>query len=143
MENTENKELILEEDIINLISEIDRVGDLFRKVLDKYSKNFSNADKKQQDLLHYIEFKNFSSVAGYRIIKELKKVRKERRTAEDNVDLLNRIGSQFSFTNKKKAKNILKSKKENIKTRKYSTRYYSEKSLIEIAKKSKEKNNDN
>lgn len=143
MKNIENRELILEEDITNLISEIDRVGDLFKTVLDKYSKNFSNADKKQQDLLHYIEFNDFSSVAGYRIIKELKRVRKERRIAEDNVDLLNKIGSQFLFTNKKKAKNILQSKKESVKTRKYSTRYYSEKSLIEIAKKSKEKNNDN
>lgn len=97
-----------------------------------YKKNLKDITNKNINLPNYLEALTIEA-----------KVRKERRTAEDNVDLLNRIGSQFSFTNKKKAKNILKSKKENIKTRKYSTRYYSEKSLIEIAKKSKEKNNDN
>lgn len=138
MKNIKNRELILEEDIIELINEIDKVGNLFKSVLDKYSKNFSVADKKQQDLLHYIEFKDFSSVAGYRIMKELKKVRRERRMAEDNVDLLNKIGSQFLFTNKKTAKIILQSKKDSVRTREYSTRYYSEKSLVEISKKIKE-----
>lgn len=143
MKNIKNRELILEEDIIELINEIDKVGNLFKSVLDKYSKNFSVADKKQQDLLHYIEFKDFSSVAGYRIMKELKKVRIERRIAEDNVDLLNKIGSQFLFTNKKTAKIILQSKKDSVRTRKYSTRYYSEKSLVEISKKIKGVQNEN
>lgn len=143
MKNIKNRELILEEDIIELINEIDKVGNLFKSVLDKYSKNFSVADKKQQDLLHYIEFKDFSSVAGYRIMKELKKVRRERRIAEDNVDLLNKIGSQFLFTNKKTAKIILQSKKDSVRTREYSTRYYSEKSLVEISKKIKEVQNGN
>lgn len=143
MKNIKNRELILEEDIIELINEIDKVGNLFKSVLDKYSKNFSVADKKQQDLLHYIEFKDFSSVAGYRIMKELKKVRRERRIAEDNVDLLNKIGSQFLFTNKKTAKIILQSKKDSVRTREYSTRYYSEKSLVEISKKIKEVQNEN
>lgn len=143
MKNIKNRELILEEDITELINEIDKVGNLFKSVLDKYSKNFSVADKKQQDLLHYIEFKDFSSVAGYRIMKELKKVRRERRIAEDNVDLLNKIGSQFLFTNKKTAKIILQSKKDSVRTREYSTRYYSEKSLVEISKKIKEVQNEN
>lgn len=143
MKNIKNRELILEEDIIELINEIDKVGNLFKSVLDKYSKNFSVADKKQQDLLHYIEFKDFSSVAGYRIMKELKKVRRERRIAEDNVDLLNKIGSQFLFTNKKTAKIILQSKKDSVRTREYSTRYYSEKSLVEISKKIKGVQNEN
>lgn len=143
MKNIKNRELILEEDIMELINEIDKVGNLFKSILDKYSKNFSVADKKQQDLLHYIEFKDFSSVAGYRIMKELKKVRRERRIAEDNVDLLNKIGSQFLFTNKKTAKIILQSKKDSVRTREYSTRYYSEKSLVEISKKIKEVQNEN
>lgn len=142
MKNNDLKELKLEKDILDLISEIDKVDILFKNVLNKYSKNFSNADKKQQDLLHYVEFKDFSSVAGYRILKELKKVRKERRTAEDNVDLLNRIGKQFCFTNSKNVKDILNSKKQSVESRKYSTRYYSENTLKEIANKKGENNNE-
>lgn len=134
MKNKET-ELNLNEEIELLISNLDKVKCDYVRILDKYSKKFSDADKKQQDILHYIEFKNMSSVAGFRLIKELKEVRKERRDAEDIVDLLNKLrqGFHLSAEIKGTAKMILDNKISNMKTRKYKERIYTENDLDNIA----------
>lgn len=131
-----NKELNLEKDISDLILDLTKVKEDFKKVLNKYSQYFSNADKKQQDILHFIEFKKLSTVGSYRLLKELSKVRQERRVAEDNVEFLNKIGREFNFLNTKSIKEILKSKNHSMKTRKYSTRYYNEQTLYGITNNS-------
>lgn len=128
----------LKKDMTNLIEHLQEVEKEFNRVLKKYSDDFSNADKKQQDILHYIEFKNVSSVAAYRLVNELSKIRKERRMVEDNIDLLNRLGSEFTFNNKKRICDILNSKNNKLKQRVYKTRYYSPQSLETIANKRKE-----
>lgn len=133
MKNSQEVELKITEDINNLIEDLDNVKKLYKKILDEYSQKMSNVDSKQQDILHYVEFKNVNSVAGFRILKELQKVRRERRGVEDILELLNNIKQLFSLTNTITAKNILNNKIDAMKKRKYKERVYSESELDSIA----------
>ena len=133
MRNSQEVELKITEDINNLIEDLDNVKKLYKKILDEYSQKRSNVDSKQQDILHYVEFKNVNSVAGFRILKELQKVRRERRGVEDILELLNNIKQLFSLTNTITAKNILNNKIDAMKKRKYKERVYSESELDSIA----------
>lgn len=90
----------LEEDVSVLVSNLKNIEGEYKKILNKYSEDFSEQDKKQQDILHYLEFNNLNSVAAYRLMKELKEVRLKRRTAEDTVNLLNNIALQLKFNSK-------------------------------------------
>lgn len=133
MRNSQEVELKITEDINNLIEDLDNVKKLYKKILDEYSQKMSNVDSKQQDILHYVEFKNVNSVAGFRILKELQKVRRERRGVEDVLELLNNIKQLFTLTNTITAKNILNNKIDAMKKRKYKERVYSESELDSIA----------
>lgn len=90
----------LEEDVSVLVSNLKNIEGEYKKILNKYSEDFSEQDKKQQDILHYLEFNNLNSVAAYRLMKELKEVRLKRRIAEDTVSLLNNIALQLKFNSK-------------------------------------------
>lgn len=107
----------------------------YKNILKKYSVDFGNSNKKEQDILHYIEFKDLSAVGAYRLVRELSKVRKERRTAEDTVQFLNRIGSNFTFNNDKTIDGILNSKNKKMEIRTYHTKYYTENTLNNIVNK--------
>ena len=134
MVNKLREELELKEDISNLISNIRNIEEEYTKVLDKYTEDASVADKKQEDILHYLEFNNLNTVAAYRLVKELQEVREERRKAKDNIDLLNRISLRLKFNNKDKSINkILESKEQQMRDRSYKMRYYSEKEIKNIA----------
>lgn len=133
MKNSQEVELKITEDINNLIEDLDNVKKLYKKILDEYSQKMSNVDSKQQDILHYVEFKNVNSVAGFRILKELQKVRRERRGVEDILELLNNIKQLFTLTNTITAKNILNNKIDAMKKRRYKERVYSESELDSIA----------
>lgn len=133
MRSSQEVELKITEDINNLIEDLDNVKKLYKKILDEYSQKMSNVDSKQQDILHYVEFKNVNSVAGFRILKELQKVRRERRGVEDILELLNNIKQLFTLTNTITAKNILNNKIDAMKKRKYKERVYSESELDSIA----------
>lgn len=124
----------LEEDVSVLVSNLKNIEGEYKKILNKYSEDFSEQDKKQQDILHYLEFNNLNSVAAYRLMKELKEVRLKRRTAEDTVNLLNNIALQLKFNSKSMdTDKILKDRKKQLDNRKYKMRYYTEKQLKNIA----------
>lgn len=134
MVNKLREELELKEDISNLISNIRNIEEEYTKVLDKYAEDASVADKKQEDILHYLEFNNLNTVAAYRLVKELQEVRKERRKAKDNIDLLNKISLRLRFNNRdENVYKILESKEQQVRSRSYKTRYYSEKEIENIA----------
>ena len=134
MVNKLREELELKEDISNLISNIRNIEEEYTKVLDKYAEDASVADKKQEDILHYLEFNNLNTVAAYRLVKELQEVRKERRKAKDNIDLLHKISLRLRFNNRdENVYKILESKEQQVRSRSYKTRYYSEKEIENIA----------
>ncbi len=142
-EYDEDKKLKLEEDVLDFLEHLKSVEKEYKNVLKKYSVDFGNNNKKEQDILHYIEFKELSAVGAYRLVKELSKVRKDRRKAEDTVQFLNRLGSDFTFNNDKTVDGILNSKNKKMKIRTYHTKYYTENTLNDIVnKKRKERIND-
>lgn len=133
-ELNKNSELELNQDISKLIGSINNLENEYKIMLKKYSDEFSVADKKQQDILHYIEFNNINSVAGYRLIKELQAVRQERRRAEDNVELLNAIALNLTLNNKDKTVNAtINNRKQKVKNRKYHMKIYKDGELTFIA----------
>jgi hypothetical protein len=134
-EKDEDKKLKLEEDVLDFLEHLKSLEKEYKNILKKYSVDFGNSNKKEQDILHYIEFKDLSAVGAYRLVRELSKVRKERRTAEDTVQFLNRIGSNFTFNNDKTIDGILNSKNKKMEIRTYHTKYYTENTLNNIVNK--------
>ncbi len=141
-EIVKNSKINLTDDMLKLMEHIDEIKKEFKDILNKYSKEFSETDKRQQDILHYIEFKKVSSVGAYRLLKELNKVRQQRRRAEDIIDLLNRIGRQHTFNNDINTSMILNSKNQSMEKRKYSARYYTEINLNNIVNNKGGNNNE-
>lgn len=142
-EKDEDKKLKLGKDVLDFLEHLKSLEKEYKNILKKYSVDFGNSNKKEQDILHYIEFKDLSAVGAYRLVRELSKVRKERRTAEDTVQFLNRIGSNFTFNNDKTIDGILNSKNKKMEIRTYHTKYYTENTLNDIVnKKRKERIND-
>lgn len=134
MEDKLIENMNLEEDVSLLISNLGNIEKEYNKVLDKYSEAFSEQDRKQQDILHYLEFNNLNSVATYRLMKELKEVRLERRKAEDIINLLNNLALRLKFNSKTtNANDIVEKRKKQLDNRKYQMRYYTEKQLKDIA----------
>ena len=134
MENKLRENMNLEEDVSLLISNLGNIEKEYNKVWDKYSEVFSEQDRKQQDILHYLEFNNLNSVATYRLMKELKEVRLERRKAEDIINLLNNLALRLKFNSKTtNANDIVEKRKKQLDNRKYQMKYYTEKQLKDIA----------
>lgn len=75
---------------MDVIQEITDVVDKLNKI-DEYDSTLndelSKLDQKQQDLLHYIEFNKVNILWCYRMIKEIKAVREQRRKIKNDIDL--------------------------------------------------------
>ena len=75
-------------DVIEKINEcvkiLDEVDEYFKSIPEKQSEN----DMAISDIYHYIENNQISTKGSYRLIKELKKVRDERRVIKNNYELL-------------------------------------------------------
>lgn len=124
----------VEDDILKLVNKLDEIQKEFNIVFKKYSEDFSTADKKQQDILHYIEFNNFSSVVGFRLSKELQDIRKERRKAEDSIEILRHLSLKYNLCQNKNMSETLKNKKEAMKKRIYKTRVYNEEKFTKLTR---------
>lgn len=113
----------LDEEIENILVALDDI--------DKYCNSLSNLlsleDQKIQDLLHYIENNKISAFQSYRLVKQLKKIRLDRRAIKNNME----IASTF-YNNKNKLisneyRSILKEEIKKTKKRlqqEYKNRYY-------------------
>ena len=82
---------------MNVIEEITTIVTLLNE-LDNYSSGLVNKiselDLKQQDLLHYIENNSLKTNECYRIIRELKKIRENRRQIKNDMDLMSKYNEQ-------------------------------------------------
>lgn len=76
------------------LENIEEVKEVISKLneIDSYNSSLpqqlSIIDKKQQDILHLIESQKISAFEAYRIIKELRQVRIERRKIKNDMELL-------------------------------------------------------
>lgn len=82
---------------MNVIEEITTIVTLLNE-LDNYSSGLVNKiselDLRQQDLLHYIENNSLKTNECYRIIRELKKIRENRRQIKNDMDLMSKYNEQ-------------------------------------------------
>lgn len=53
-----------------------------------FADKLSELDKEIDDILHFIEFNNFSACNGYKLCKALKKLRLHRRKMKDNLEII-------------------------------------------------------
>lgn len=76
---------------MNIVEEVKEVISKLNTI-DSYNSSLpqqlSIIDKKQQDILHLIESQKISAFEAYRIIKELRQVRIERRKIKNDMELL-------------------------------------------------------
>ncbi len=90
---------------------------VFFQSIDKRLKELSNeqsiADTKQDEILHYIENHNLSASQSCKLIKQLKKVRKERRLVKDEIDTIRSLKDTFvdKYKNKFIEKDIMQALK--------------------------------
>ena len=83
------------------------------KRLQKLSEEQSVADIKQSDILHYIENHNLNASQSCKLIKQLKKVRKERREIKNEIDVIQSLKDTFvdKYKNKFIEKDIIQALK--------------------------------
>lgn len=83
------------------------------KRLQKLREEQSIADIKQSDILHYIENHNLNASQSCKLIKQLKKVRKERREIKNEIDVIQSLKDTFvdKYKNKFIEKDIIQALK--------------------------------
>lgn len=83
------------------------------KRLQKLREEQSIADIKQSDILHYIENHNLNASQSCKLIKQLKKVRKERREIKNEIDVVQSLKDTFvdKYKNKFIEKDIIQALK--------------------------------
>lgn len=83
------------------------------KRLKELSSEQSIADIKQDEILHYIEIHNLSASQSCKLIKQLKKVRQERRIVKNEINTINCLKDTFvdKYKNKFIEKDIMQALK--------------------------------
>lgn len=122
-------------EIIEKVKEISELMNELQSYTNNLSANLQAADYRISDLLHLIEKDTLNTKGCYRIVKELKKVRQERRKIKNDMEIsktlnlnLNKLlgieNRQFLLAELNKTNNHLNSK--------YKNRIYTEEELKEL-----------
>lgn len=125
---------------MNVIEELKNVVDKL-DILDEYSstlnEELSKVDCKMQDLLHYIEFNKISVKWCYRMMKEMKNLREQRRKIKNDMELLSKYTEQknklLSSDNRKFFMAEIY-KKDKLINQPYRNREYTEEDMQQIIK---------
>ena len=121
------KDKILE--VSKLLDEIDEYGDSLPNAL-------SIVDSKICDLMHLIEINTLKTNQCYRIVRELHKLRLERRKIKNNMDLLQVFKTEknklINIENRKFLLNAIYKEDRRQNNAKYNNRIYSEEELKEL-----------
>ena len=121
------------EDLKEIIIKLNEI-DNYRESL---SEQLSIVDEKQQDILHLIEKQKISAFGAYRLLKELKKVREERRKIKNDIETLHSFNDQKSRLLTKENRGILLqtlSNREKKLNTEYTNRQYKDGELEAIIK---------
>lgn len=125
---------------MNVIEEITTIVTALNE-LDNYSSSLDNKlselDLKQQDLLHYIENNSLKTNECYRIIRELKKIRENRRKVKNDMELVYKYNEQKNKLVSTEYRQFLLTemhKKEKALAKSYINKVYSGEELESILK---------
>ena len=110
--------------------------------LEEYASNLGNklseADSKTQDLLHYVEDNKLNIVWCYRYMKELKKIRLERRKIKNDIEIMTKYNeNKTKLLSNLDNRNMLLSeifKREKQLNIPYKNRQYTEDEIANILK---------
>lgn len=111
--------------IVNTLDEIDEYGSTLNGKL-------SELDSKEQDLLHYIENHKINILWCYRVVKEIKDVRTERRKVKNDMELISKFNEiKNRITSKENRQFVLTElhKKDKLLNMPYKNRQYSEEDI--------------
>ena len=125
---------------MNIVEEIKEISDKLDEI-DNYNsglgQQLSSIDKKQQDILHYVENNKLSAFGCYRLFKELKKVRLVRRKIKNDMELskiyLEQRNKLLSTDNRKFLIQALYKKEKSLNSE-YKMQEYKEEELESIIK---------
>lgn len=101
------------------------------------SERLSILDTKQQDLLHYIENNKINMLWCYRMIREIKSIREERRKVKNDMELFYRFNElKNRITSKDNRRFVLTElhKKEKQLDSIYKNRQYTDEELLSLLK---------
>ena len=119
------------EEVKNIIIKLNEL----EKYKEELPQKLSIQDSKEQDILHYIEDDKFGAFESYRILKELKKVRTERRIIKNDYELLQVFSSNknkiLNGSNRQFLMQDLYNKQKSLKA-KYKNRQYTEEQFTKI-----------
>ena len=121
------------EEIRNIVVKLNEL----EKYKEELPQKLSIQDSKEQDILHLIEDEKFTAFESYRLLKELKKVRKERRIVKNDCELLQCFSANknkiLNENNRQFLLQDLYNKQRNLKA-KYKNRQYTEEEFNKILK---------
>lgn len=121
------------EEIKNIVEKLDKIDDYSDSLSDK----LSVIDSKLQDLLHYIENNKVNVLWCYRMIKEIKMLREERRKIKNDMELLSKYSEQKNKIISKENRQFLMTeiyKKEKLLGKNYTNKQYTEEEMKKILK---------
>ena len=128
------------EEVKNIIIKLNEL----EKYKEELPQKLSIQDSKEQDILHYIEDDKFGAFESYRILKELKKVRTERRIIKNDYELLQVFSSNknkiLNGSNRQFLMQDLYNKQKSLKA-KYKNRQYTEEQFTKILGGNKDEKN--
>lgn len=121
------------EEIKNIVDKLDKIDDYSDSLSDK----LSVVDSKLQDLLHYIENNKINVLWCYRMLKEIKSLRQERRKIKNDMELLSKYNEYKNKIISKDNRQFLLAevyKKEKTLGKKYVNKQYTEDEMQKIIK---------
>ena len=125
---------------MDIIAEIKEITDRLDKI-DRYISQLPNKlitlEERQLDWLHYIESNKISAFNAYRMSKEIKKIRNDRRKVKQDIEIARKYSEQknkmVSTENRKFLLEDLYKKRRQLDTT-YKNRQYTEEEMQKILK---------
>ena len=127
--------MVLIEEIKSIIGKLDEIDDY----CDSLSEKISQEDLKEQDLLHLIENEKLTTFECYRVIKEMKKIREERRKIKHDMEIASSFNKSKNNLIAKEYRKFLIAdlyKREKQIGIKYNNKYYTPEEIQRIVKRS-------
>lgn len=125
---------------MNVMEDIKKTVDILDNI-DTYSNGLSEelsiVDGKMQDLLHYVENNKINILWCYRYVREIKRLRLERRRIRNDMELLNKFSEHKNKLISKDNRQFLlaeMNKREKQLNQPYKNRQYGEEELEDVLK---------
>ena len=125
---------------MNIAYELDNSIQILNKVdeyIETLAEELSNYDKRTTDLLHYIENNNLNAPQSCKVIKEIKKIRLERRKIKKDMELSKVYKDNINKLVNKDSRNMLTAKlhktEKQLETE-YQNRIYTQEDINNILK---------